>query len=469
MTTLRKTLFAGWLAIFIVICPLMVLYTLHYLQAGVAVLNTMPEGATVTLNGQVQTKKTPAILSDLSSGTYSLLLQKEGVRDYQLNLHIEEGEATVLNQILLLSDKIEWISGVDEAYDTLVPIPGSGYFLLMHSDRKSEAKVFCAEDNTSYPLFPTRVHGENIKIDRVTINPGSTVVIVNLRKNNKRVVYRMDVKKHSSEVLDLTNLVTNGNGEYLWSADKPDWLFCYHNEKIELIDLKRKSKVKKFAEDWVGMGLGKHTVFGVNANGKFFQTDYSGKMLEAETTEFQFRKGLFGRTSFVRILPMDHNQVLLHEVNGPLWQSQLPNLLTDRTVKGLLISPHSENVAVWTAQDLGIRFPEVAHSTSKIFNEGLKIHWLVEGASEILCPTFILNGSKILYAQDGQVWLHGLDLNRDVPRDVMKIMPGTAFHFSESQGGIYGLDPESGRLIFFRLFPAKPKGHSDGVMTGDIS
>ncbi len=468
MTTLRKTLFVGWLALYMVICPLMLWYTLHYLYAGVAVIETLPEGATLSLNGQVQERKSPAILPNLSSGTYSLLLQKEGVRDFQLNLDVKDGEATVLDQILLLSEKTEWVSSVDLTYDTLMPIPGSNYFLLMHSDRKSEASVYCTIDNTSYPLFPPKIHGSSIKIDRITTIPGSTVVVVNLRKNNKRLVYRMDVKEQLGEVQDLTDLVSNGGGEFMWSAEKPDWLFYYYDEKIELIDLKRKTKVKRFAEDWVGVGLGKKNVFGVNESGKFFQTDYSGKMLETEATEFKFKKGLFGKTSFVRILPMDNNAVILHEVGGPLWQSELPNLLTDRAVEGLLISPQSENIVVWTAEDLGIRFSEEAHSSSRIFNEGLKIHWLVEGASEILCPTFILNGSKILYGQDGQIWLHELDLDRDVPREVMKIMPGTDFHFSERQGGIYALDSETGRVIFLKLLPSQQNVHIDDMQVGDI-
>ncbi|WFB35520.1 PEGA domain-containing protein [Kiritimatiellota bacterium B12222] len=468
MMTLRKILFAAFVLIFASLCPWLIFHSLRALNAGLAVIETVPRESTILLNGKEVAQQTPLTLPDLQTGTYLLQAQKSGYYPYEQSLVIRKGEATVLNPLVLIPDSSQVKKWGEGRYDTLIPLEGTSYSLVMNASTPAEVALFCSEHKTFRSLFPEGFSEEALKIERIFTVPGSPIVVMKIQQSRKEIFLRIVVSETTQKIQDITNLMADDVQEILWSADQPEWLFAYRNEEIDVLNLKRNSKVANFADEWVGLGLGDGNVYGVNEEGQFFLKDYTGKILETETTEFDFKKGFLGREKFVRIYPLASGSVLLHEIEGSLWQSDLPNLLSDRVVRGLQISEETGDVLVWTDHELGIRQAIAPEDDARIFNEGWKIKWLVEGVPEMTSPAFVQKGSQVLYGQGDEIFL--VDLNQDLtPRTVLTILPGSAFHYVA--GELIALDAESGQVISLPLGPQEEqpsKVKSLGVLLEDV-
>ena len=84
MLFLRKLIFYLFVVIYLISCPLLILYSLGYhykpeskksmVETGLIYLSTNPPGALVYIDNQRLTRKTPAILRDFLPGQYQVKL-----------------------------------------------------------------------------------------------------------------------------------------------------------------------------------------------------------------------------------------------------------------------------------------------------------------------------------------------------------------------------------------------------------
>lgn len=437
--------------VYAVLCPRVLHYTLEIFNAGLAVLNTCPGDAVIAINGKTVDGLTPITLPNLPTGRHHLQVKKEGYQDFSRNFHIRKGEATALEHLLLIPESPPIPYPGEHVYEKLIPIEDTPFFIVLPPSGDAGARVVHTKDKAVYPLFPDEISENPLTIERIFSIPGSAVVVVKIRQRNEDIFLRITVESDPCSVQTITPLVANDTRELLWSADSPVWIFAIRGDTVERINLREESKMENFAEGWVGLGLGDGKVYGVDEDGRFFVKEVSGKMLDAESTEFNFQKSFFGSSKFVRIWPLSADSVLLHEHGGGLLQSELPNVLTDQHIFGLRVSPHTGDVLLWTDKALGIRQAADTEKKSGIFTEGLKIQWLLEEDSTLFSPTFVLKGSHILFARNGKILLYALNDPSAVSREVVDVRPGTAFHYVEEEGGIHALDPDDGRLVFFKL------------------
>ncbi len=101
--SVRRLLFAFFVAVFLISAPLVVLYTAGYrlnisnrrlFQTGVLALTTYPRGANISLNNQALAQKTPYVVQRLIVNEYQLKLEKKGYHSWQQKIGIEEGRTT---------------------------------------------------------------------------------------------------------------------------------------------------------------------------------------------------------------------------------------------------------------------------------------------------------------------------------------------------------------------------------------
>lgn len=101
--SVRRLLFAFFVAVFLISAPLVVLYTAGYrlnisnrrlFQTGVLALTTYPRGASISLNNQALAQKTPYVVQRLIVNDYQLKLEKKGYHSWQQKMSIEEGKTT---------------------------------------------------------------------------------------------------------------------------------------------------------------------------------------------------------------------------------------------------------------------------------------------------------------------------------------------------------------------------------------
>ena len=90
MVTLRKILFYLFVAFYLVLCPLIILYALGYIftpqveegfaKTGLMHFETLPTGASISIANKPYDEKTPATIRNLLAGVYYVKISRTGYR-----------------------------------------------------------------------------------------------------------------------------------------------------------------------------------------------------------------------------------------------------------------------------------------------------------------------------------------------------------------------------------------------------
>lgn len=110
----RRIYYTTTVILFIVLAPLIVYLTSGYqfnfkewrfIKTGVIIVDSAPSGATVSINGVVQGSTTPARISSLTPGTYTVSVQKTDHRGWQSTIPVYPNRSTIVGTpLLFLSD-----------------------------------------------------------------------------------------------------------------------------------------------------------------------------------------------------------------------------------------------------------------------------------------------------------------------------------------------------------------------------
>jgi len=111
----RLAILAGFVVIFLVTAPLLLLYTAGYRwnfkknrieKVGVVFVRSVPSNAEVALNGVAQKDRTPARFRDLLPDTYDIRVSKDGFTSWEKHLAVESERTTFAESIVLWRDSV---------------------------------------------------------------------------------------------------------------------------------------------------------------------------------------------------------------------------------------------------------------------------------------------------------------------------------------------------------------------------
>lgn len=131
---LRLVLFYFFVALFLILLPIFMLSSLGYRynsathsfqRLGMISLRTYPEEASITLNKKRLKQKTPAKLTNLFPGKYSLLLEKKGFKSWSEEVEVRSNWVTQLESIFLFPEKMRFLPVTDLAAASFFPSPKS--------------------------------------------------------------------------------------------------------------------------------------------------------------------------------------------------------------------------------------------------------------------------------------------------------------------------------------------------------
>ncbi|HJV33031.1 MAG TPA: PEGA domain-containing protein [Patescibacteria group bacterium] len=109
----RRILRRTFIAAFFIVAPIVILSTAGYRynfsrqrfeRTGVMLVESRPEGASVSLNGKPQKEETPARLQKLSPGPYAVRIEKPGYLPWEKTVEVVSRETTFLNDISLFRE-----------------------------------------------------------------------------------------------------------------------------------------------------------------------------------------------------------------------------------------------------------------------------------------------------------------------------------------------------------------------------
>ncbi len=110
---IRRIIFWTFVGAFLVIAPLLVLFTAGYryspstglvTRTGVLSITTSPRSAEIYVDGEYAQGKTPEVLKRVMPGDYSIELRKDGYHSWFGDVDIESGQTVQLQNIMLFLD-----------------------------------------------------------------------------------------------------------------------------------------------------------------------------------------------------------------------------------------------------------------------------------------------------------------------------------------------------------------------------
>ncbi len=108
----RRAFFYFYAGLFVILAPLLVLYTAGYrfnihtfrlAQVGALSVVSVPKGATLTLDGEEMPSKTPTLAKRTLPGTYTLTISKDGYTSWQRQIEIKSRETTIIDAAVLFA------------------------------------------------------------------------------------------------------------------------------------------------------------------------------------------------------------------------------------------------------------------------------------------------------------------------------------------------------------------------------
>ncbi len=257
MPLLRKIVFYIFCAIYLAVCPAIILRMLgfvaspqhhRFVKTGLIYVSSNPPGANVLIDGNMAHESTPTIIRDLLPGNHQLCLQLAGYQDWQQTVPVAEKKATAVENILLLPQQwhIQSLSAVP--LKGLTPITDTSYLLVAQDDTVKNIFVVNLDKDLEQetlediePLFPPEFIYRDATMMRYFTIDKSPFVIAHIIVDTKDKYLWMDLKEKPVHIEDITDLLPQEPLELRWEANDDKIIYAFYNGYANRINIKAKA------------------------------------------------------------------------------------------------------------------------------------------------------------------------------------------------------------------------------------
>lgn len=477
MLLLRKVLFYLFTAIYLVVCPLIILYSIGYLfspldktsivKTGLIYLSTTPPGASVYVGNRRYAQKTPTILRDFLPGEYSLRLTLENYKPWTRKINVEAQKAAVYDKVIFLPKYWSVKKLLPEKFNNLIPIPKSHYLLLIKGNRAEDYFIYSCDEEKSWQLFSAPSLFGAYKVLSYFIQPfpeeGFELAInakINLLfhldfKEGEKFLW-VEFRKGKLKIEDLSELFPRGPFDVQWDPKESDQLFVFKNNYLNRLDIALSAIYPRYLEDIRGFGIFNKTIYAVSQDGELSKIDYDKRERKVLLKSNILSRYLPENKSLqIKIFPKDI--ILLLGENGELIVNYFPYKVVENKVRGFDLSLQNEKMLIWQKDKLGILdFLESEHKEG-IYADKFHFFWILERCQDIEQCFWVSNSSHILFGDNGKLYLLAFErggIQNLYLRHLFEIKKRSSFLYLEQLGKIYYLDT-SGIFSSVQLIPKK--------------
>jgi len=462
---LRKILFYLFILVYIVLCPLTVLYALGYLfrpgveqgivKTGLVYLSTAPPGASVYIGKRRYNRKTPAILRDLLPGNYPIKLFLKDRELWEQIVPVEAEKATALEKILLLPKELKREELLSESFEDLIPIEGDHFFLLTKGPKVGDIFVCNWKDKKSWPFVSDDFPYRGAKVLSFFTRKDSPFLFLQVKFQESEKYLWADLRGKGSEVEDLTALFPERPLRIEWDFRERKHVFAFYDGYLNQMNAVSKSVHPRFLENIRGFGLFNKWIYFLKDNA-FQRVDYEGKNKESLFDDSLLIQSLFGGKGFFDIKILSKDLILFWGEKGELLASRLPYRFIEDGVMGFEFYPPNEQVLLWQKNKLGILDFSREPKKDEVFEKGPKLVWIYKQAEKIEQAFWVFGGSHILFRDDDKVYLIELETyGKPILRRLLQVKKKSSVFYSEESGKLYYLESATGHLSSVEILPRR--------------
>jgi len=464
MLLLRKIVFYLFLFIYLIFCPLVILYALgyifkpdtekHIVETGVIYLATKPSGASVYMNKKSTENVTPTAIEKLVPGEYSINLILTGFHPWSDTLPVKAEKATVADKIILIPKVWKKDVLLPAKFKTIIPLNGTNFFIAAKGDSLKEHILYDYKNSKSYALPK---HGSPYKEDIVkevyTVSE-SYFFIVKAIHEGKQLFLLVDFTGQDVLIRNITDLIPEEPIFFRWSGSDRTNIFSLQKGYVNKIDAKNEAVYPRYIENAIGFGMDDKLLYVLDKDFRFYTTDYNKKGINELLDDKKIGKSVFRKDGSYKIIPFVQNIVLFVGNQGELIANRLPYIFVKSGVHKVKLDQDRKRILYVTKNSLGILDFSVETTGNIAFEKGPDSTIIYDGGKDISQAYWMYEYSHVIFMDSLLVSMLGLEEYR-TPRfnELFDIQKKSAFYYSEDTGCLYYVDKETSNIVSSRLLP----------------
>jgi len=467
MLILRRIVFCGFVFLYIILCPLVVLYAFGYIfkpqgeelvvKTGIIHLSTAPAGAAVYVNGKVTQNKTPAMLDKLTPGSYVVRLALEGYEVWSDTLPVKAGEATTLDKILLTPNKRGVESVLVGNFDNLVYLNGTRFLLVSAGAALRNYIVYeCAEKKDTMLVSAADKYADCETLSVFTARESGALLFSVRSDEAKNFFLWFDLCQKKPVPSNITNLFPEEPRWVMWEASDQENIFTFQTNSINRLDLGAKALYPAFARNVRGLGVAGRLVYVMASDGTLSAMNYekrdAGKLLDDK----KLADSIFGPSGDFRVIPFSKGVILFISENGGLLANRLPYKFVEEGVGGIGFDFPRERILLWQVDKVGVLDFSTEVTGAVSFEQGPRLDWIFTDGKNIKEAFWVYGASHVLFQDGDEVYLLGLcQYGGSHLHHVVTVKKKTGIFYLEETGLMYYIDRLNGNLASIEIIPGR--------------
>lgn len=464
MIILRKILFYLFFALYLVLCPIIILYALGYIftpkveegftKTGLIHIETLPANASISISKRHHAERTPAMIRDILPGQYDVKVLLSRYRPWIRKVEVEPGKAINFEKVLLIPQKVKTRTLIAGSFKDLWPVPGTRYLLLRSAERAGDLQVFDWRNEVSHPVLPEASAFAAAKLVRVFSAKESPFVILQVKTSEGMKFLGCQLDREKSEMKDLSGFFTLGEPrEILWEGGHPGYLFALLGQDLSRVDLEKETVVPDFLTAIRGFGLFRNKVYALRGS-SIVRLGFSARKGEETLVEKGiFLENLFSGSDKYQIDFISNNKVCFFGERGEFFSNALPYRFVDAGVRGYQIEEDGRKVALWQGERVGVLDFEKPEHKKEFFERGPEIEWVFEKGRSIRQAYFVYEGAYVLFCDEDEIFLARIG-ERDIPAEgLVRVREKSGFFYAEKTGKLYYLESSRGEFMAADVLP----------------
>jgi len=448
MAVLRKIFFYIFATLYVVFCPLIILYAMGYIyrpgmekgvvKTGLIAINTTPPGAEIYMNKSRYSQLSPAIINELLPDEYSIGLELEGYNQWNAKVPVEAEKATVLDKIILVP--LKWTAEVflPGRIKGIIPFPGSDFFLVQKGPYFRDFFLVGCEDGKYWPLIEKDSPFKEFKTSSYFFMEQSSSGILKGSTTDGEKVLQVEFSGEENEIRDITGLFPEKARRVKWEAQSENKLFIFQKGAITRVELDTGAVYPEYIREVKGYGLAGGKLYVINSENLFLETDYENNGEKFLLEDKKLGEELFGKTEYFDIEAVTGDTFLFLGENGELLSNRLPYRFADEGVMGIKRAEDSSRVLIWKKDKIGILDFGEEKTKNTAFEKGPSLKWIHVKGNNIRQAFWVYKESHILFADQNKVFLVEIEeFDGFKAKQMFSIKKGTSLYFSENTGKVF--------------------------------
>tara|TARA_B100000315_G_C14581017_1_gene590462 strand:+ start:1102 stop:2466 length:1365 start_codon:yes stop_codon:yes gene_type:complete len=454
MKILNKSGLYSFVALYAIICPLIILHTFGYFTTNYSSLyiETRPPGASIYLGNSLFKESSPTTLEELLPGYYFMQLK---LKDHQLayyRIWLAQAEDKALDKVLFLPDKPIAKKLSDRVFENLTTFFVDDLFIVNEGPNIRDYFFYNWRYDKLMPFISEGIVPWGSKVLSIFSVRGSEAILVKCDALGVKKYIFLKPLSDSVLVKDITDLVTGDPSRIEWDPKDLSQLFSFQDNFINRIDLNSGRNSPRYFEDAIGYGAYKRGVLVVKEIKTVKVYDFEkNKVIDLINDPLQGRF-LFSEGGYFKVRPLFGNVILfLGLKKGSLSLNKAPYRFVEEGVKDFIFDYQLRRILLWQDDKVGI----IDLGAERLgVSQTPKVIWVFKGANKIEQAFFVYQGSHIIIRDDNEVFLFELNyasLERLNP--IVRVKEGSSILYSEETGLLYYLDPMTNKLISYPIIP----------------